>query len=421
MRKTSVSALVSLVLALSLLVAGVTVGFAKEPPRNKIVVGIVTPITGVLAGFGDGTPWVENQVIDYINKTLGGIYLKEYDRKLPLEVILYDSESDTTKCTQLAQKLIQESKVDLMVVRHTPETTLPVIAVCERFKVPCLSLDGPADAFVAEGPYEWSYHVFWDLDSMLAAYHSLWKQAGLGKGTKVGVLFENDADGTAWNNKLPGFLKDNGYVVVHPGQFPPLTQDFSSIIRLFMKEGVELVAGCTINPDFSTFWRQAKQLGYQPKFVTMAKAYLLESDAMAIGADLMDGVTCEVWWSPTHPWKSALTGETPAGLGEKFKAATGRTIPQPVGIKYTSIEMIYDIFTRAGSVDKVAIRNAIGATDLDTVFGHLKFNDKRYALTPLVGGQWMKKPDGGLEILVIDNGTNPNIPLSGKLKPLPSK
>ncbi len=418
MKKAFVSLFVSAALALSLLVAGAVAGFAKEPPRNKVVVGIINPTTGVLAGFGEGTPWAEKQVVDYVNNTLGGIYFKEYDRKLPLEIIIYDSESDTTKCTQLAQKLIQEDKIDLMVVRHTPETTNPVNAVCERFKVPCLSLDGPVDAFLAEGPYEWTYHVFWNLDAMFATYASIWKQAGFGKGTKIGLLFENDADGTAWHNKFPGFLRDSGFTVIDPGQFPPLTQDFSSIIRLFMKEGVEIVSGCTINPDFATFWRQCKQLGYQPKFITMAKAYLLESDARAIGPDLMDGLTCEVWWSPTHPWKSALTGETPASLGAKYKAATGRTIPQPVGIKYTSMELAYDVLSRAGSLDKAAIRDAIAATDLETVFCRIKYNADRYALTPLVGGQWVKNAQGGLDILVIDNGTNPDIPTNAKLKPL---
>ncbi len=418
MGRTTVSLLVSIVLALSLFVAGAATGFAKEPPRDKVVVGIINPTTGVLAGFGEGTPWAEKQVVDYVNNTLGGVYFKEYDRKLPLEIIIYDSESDTTKCTQLTQKLIQDDKVDLIVVRHTPETTNPVNAVCERFKVPCISMDGPVDAWLAEGPYEYTYHAFWNLNAMHNAYVSIWKQAGFGPGTKVGILLENDADGTAWHNTFPAFLKKAGYVVVDPGQFPPLTQDYSAIIRLFMKEGVEIVSGATINPDFATFWRQCKQFGYQPKFITMAKAYLLESDAMAIGPDLMDGLTCEVWWSPTHPWKSALTNETPAGLGAKYKAATGRNISQPMGIKYASMEVAYDVLLRAGSLDKIAIRNAIGTTDLETIFCRIKYNADRYALTPLVGGQWVKNAQGGLDLLVIDNGTNPGIPTNGKLKPL---
>ncbi len=418
MRMKTVSVLVSIALAIALLVAGAATSSAKEPPRNKVVIGIINPTTGVLAGFGEGTPWTEKLIVDYINNTLGGIYLKDYDRKLPLELIIYDSESDTTKCTQLTQKLIQEDKVDLIVVRHTPETVIPVSAVCERFKVPCISMDGPVDAWLAEGPYEWAFHAHWNLDSMFNTYSSMWKLAGFGKGAKVGILFANDADGTAWATKFRKGIKDAGYTLVDPGQYPVLTQDFSGIIRQFMKEGVEVVAGTNINPDFATFWRQSKQLGFRPKFFSMGKAFLLESDAMAIGPDLMDGLTTEVWWAPTHPWKSALTGETPAGLGAKYKAATGRNITQPMGLKYASIEVAYDVLTRAGSVDRVAVRDAIAATDLDTILCHIKYTPEHYALTPLVGGQWVKNDKGGLDLLVIDNTLEPEIPTTGKLKPL---
>jgi len=393
-------------------------GAKTKPPRDYVLVGIINPATGALAGFGEGEDWVQNQFLDYVNNELGGIYIKDYDTKLPIKFITYDSESDTTKATDLAQKLITDDKVDLIIVRHTPETVNPVTAVAERFQVPCISMDAPVDAWLAEGPYEWVYHAFWNLDSMYACYHSLWQKAGFGPGAKVGLLFANDADGTAWASVFNSKIVADGYVLVDPGQYPVMTQDFSDIIQLFIREGVDIVCGTNINPDFATFWRQAKQLGFKPGFVTMGKAYLLESDAMAIGADLMDGLAGEVWWSPTHPFKSALTGLTPKDLADKYLADTGRKITQPMGCKYTTFEILADVLSRTASLDKNDIIASLAATDLDTVFGHVKYNSDHYSLTPLTGGQWRKNSSGGLDLIIVDNSQNPNIPTTGDLVPL---
>ena len=184
MRKKSLAVLLSLALAFTLVLGSVVMGSAaSQPPRDRVLIGIVVPLTGPLAGFGEGSPWAENLIVEYVNKD-GGIYFKEYDRKLPIEIRVYDSESDVTKAAEFAQRLIQQDRVDMIVVRHTPETVNAVSAMAERFSVPCVSMDAPMDAWLAEGPYEWSFHAFWKLEQMYAAYSTMWKMAGFGKGAK---------------------------------------------------------------------------------------------------------------------------------------------------------------------------------------------------------------------------------------------
>ena len=387
---------------------------SDEGERTEIRIGMITPLTGVLAGFGEGTPWTEELLVDYVNNELGGI---EVDgKKLPIKLISYDSESDTTKCAELAQKLITDDKVDMMVVRHTPETVNPVSAVCERYEIPTVSMDAPVDAWLAEGPYEWVFHTHWNLDTMYKQYKALWEKAGATKGTKIGIIFANDADGTAWKATFADQIKADGFELVDPGQYPAGTTDFTDIINQFKTEGVEILAGTNTNPDFGTFWRQSKQQGFEPKFVTMGKAYLLRADAEAIGADLMNGLTGEVWWSPVHPFKSALTGETPASLTELYLEASDREITQPMGYKYASFEVAIDALTRAGTLDKPAIRDAIAATDIETVIGPVKYNDEHYSLSPLTGGQWVVDSTGTLQLNIVDNSLAPEIPLTGELQ-----
>jgi branched-chain amino acid transport system substrate-binding protein len=48
-----------------------------------------------------------------VNKN-GGIYVKEYGKKLPVELIRYDDKSDIGTMTNLLEKLIVQDKVDFV-------------------------------------------------------------------------------------------------------------------------------------------------------------------------------------------------------------------------------------------------------------------------------------------------------------------
>ena len=69
---------------------------------------------------------------------------------------------------------------------------------------------------------------------------------------------------------------------------------------------------------------------------------------------------------------------------------------------------------------------AIATTSLDTVVGNIRwgrdnvppFARKNVAKTPLVGGQWRRKADGSFDLLIVENGNAPNIPLGGTLETL---
>ena len=361
---------------------------------------------------------VQTCALPIFNEELGGIYFEDYDKKLPIEIVVYDSSSDTTKTAEMAQKLIEEDKVDLIIARHTPETVNPVSAVAERYGVPCVAIEAPVDAWLAAGPYEWTYHSFWTLDLMYELYSDMWKTAGFGPGTKIGIAFANDADGTAWAQIFRERIAADGFILVDPGQYPAFTSDYSDIIRKFIAEDVDILCGTNITPDFAGLWLQSKQLGFEPKMVTMGKAYLLESDAYAVGAELMDGLCAEVWWSPEHPYNSALTGMTPTELTDLYFTATGKNITQPMGYKYASMELAVAALQNAANLDRESILAGIAAIDVETIVGPIKYNDDNWSLTPLAGGQWQRQEDGTLKLVIINNSVNPEVPLTGEYKPL---
>ena len=132
----------------------------------------------------------------------------------------------------------------------------------------------------------------------------------------------------------------------------------------------------------------------------------------------MDGTCYEVWWSLDRTYTSALTGADPQSLAALYEADTGRPITPPMAVKYASMELAVAALQNAGSLDPEAIRDSLASLDLDTVMGHIKYNEDRYSVIALTGGQWQLQEDGDLVQAIIDNALYPDVPLTGEMEPL---
>ncbi len=388
-------------------------GCTKKAGRDYIMIGRPNPTTGPLASFGEGTPWIDEKVLAEINKD-GGIYIKEYGKKVPVKITVLDTESSPSKAGEVAQRLIVKEKVDMMLFYHTPDTVNPVASICEAKRVPAISLDSPLESWLEGGPYKWSFHAFWSVvDDVIPTYEGMWNQIPNNK--KVGLLMANDADGVSWAKLFKEGLESKGYTVIDKGRFPYGHQDFTSYINAWKKEEVDIVVGNLIPPDFATAWKQCHQYGFVPKICTIGKAILFPAAVGAIGGDLPNGLTTEVWWSPYHPFKSSLTGETSKNLCEAYTKNTNKEWLQPLGFKMAGYEITADVLRRAQSIDKETLRKAVSDTDIDTIVGPIKYNAKNFARTPLVGGQWNKGKKFPWDIKIVYNQQHPYIPTNGKV------
>lgn len=404
-----------------------TLGFpyintALAQAGRKIKIGYVSPESGPLAPFGEADKYVIGAIRELMKAgiAIGG---KNY----PVEIIVKDSQSNPNRAGEVAADLILKDKVDIILAGGTPETTNPVADQAELNEIPCITTVCPWQPwFFGRGGkpdvgFNWTYHFFWGLEDIIAVFTNLWGQVSTNK--QVGGLFPNDGDGNAWGDPNVGFPKPlaaQGYKLNDPGRYQNLTQDFSAQIASFKKANNEILTGVVIPPDFKTFWTQAAQQGYKPKIASVGKALLFPAAVEAIG-DTADGLSTEVWWSPSHPFKSSLNGASAKQLAESFEKATGKQWTQPIGFAHALFEVAVDVLKRSKNIDdKATIRDAIAATNLNTVVGPVAWGKgpvKNVAKTPLVGGQWVKgKGKSKFDLVIVDNKTAPNIPTGGKLK-----
>ena len=409
--------LFALLLAASMLLSACSSGGNEQ---NTIRIGYVNPTTGALAGNGEGCQWVVDQFRTYIQDhpiSVGG-------KQMNVEIIVYDSTSDQNTCTEMAQKLIEEDHIDLMIAIQTPNTVIPVAQVAERFGVPCIATQSPVDPLANSlDEFKWTYNAFYTLDEVYESQRALWTQAGHvpGSGAKVGLLFANDADGTAWHDIFVRRLAEDGYTPVDPGQYPSLTTDFSNVAATFLREKIDVIAGTNIPPDFMNAYNAIISAGVVVDCVTMGKCCLLQSDVEALGA-LADGIMTQVWWTPSNPYVSQLTGISCQELDAAYaKDNGGRTMPQPAAYAYAAMELAVHTFQNTASMKKEDIRAAIAGLNVNTIVGPIQYNKKmrglNYGSTVLCGGQWQRE-NGELVLKVIDNSLYPEIALTGTYQPI---
>jgi len=394
-----------------------TRSYAADPVLR---VGLVSPRTGPLAGFAEA----DDYVLEGIKAALSG-GIENNGKSYQIEIITKDSQSNSNRASEVAADLILGDEVDLILAAATPDTTNPVADQAEINEVPCITTDCPWQPYFfgrngnpAEG-FEYTYHFFWGLEDVIGNFLGMWDASGAAK--KVGGLFPNDADGNAWGDAELGFpkpLAGAGFEMIDPGRYQPLNDDFSNYISAFKEAGCEIVTGVMIPPDFATFWSQAAQQGFQPKVVTIGKALLFPSVIESLG-DRGDGLTSEIWWTPSHPFSSSLTGDTAKALADGYTASTGRPWTQPIGFKHALFEVARDVISRAADLDDpAAIAEAIKMTNMSTVVGDVNWSNgpvPNVSKTPLVAGQWQKEGDD-FNLAVTHNAQAPDIPVTGELK-----
>jgi branched-chain amino acid transport system substrate-binding protein len=388
---------------------------------RTIKIGYVSPQTGPLAAFGEADGYVQEQIAELLSEGI------EINGTLhPIEIIVKDSQSDPNRAAEVAADLILDDEVDMILVASTPETTNPVSDQCEIFEVPCISSVAPWQPWFFRNPdaaesggYTWTYHFFWGLEDIIAVFVDLWDSQDTNK--VVGGLWPNDGDGLAWSDAELGFppaLEAAGYTVVDPGRYENLKDDFSAEIALFREQNVEIVTGVMIPPDLGTFLTQASQQGFSPKMFTVGKATLFPSVVQSISNDLGENLTTEIWWTPSHPFSSSLTGESSQELADAFTEATDSQWTQPIGFAHALFEVAVDVLQRTEDVDDPeSIVAAIVETDLDTIVGHISWADgpvPNVAKTPLVGGQWQVGEDWPFDLVITTNTLFEDIPTGGE-------
>ncbi len=402
---------------------------SSSTASGSIKIGYVSPITGATSGFGEP----DSYVIGLARKAFSS-GLSVGGTSYSVEIISRDSQSTPQVSSQVANDLISGQKVDLMLTTSTPETVNGVSAACEAAGVPCISTVVPWQAWYLglggqigqSTTFKYIFHYCFGVEQFFNAYTHLWPQVPTNK--KVGVMWPNDADGNAIRQALGPALKAAGYTIVDPGAYEDLTNDYSAQIARFIREDCQIFNTFPIPPDFATFWNQAKQQGYTShvKIAQIAKTGLFPSQVSSLGA-IGNGLASGVYWAPTWPYKSTLTGVTCKQLADGYETASGKQWNQQLGASLSLFDVATAVLKASGNPkNKAKVAQTMKTLSVDTIVGHLDWTKPptfagqpipNVQTTPIIGGQWKQGVSKWpVDFVICENSSDTNVPIAGTLQ-----
>ena len=136
-----------------------------------------------LAAFAEADNFV---IVNFLNTVRDGLRIG--NETYPVEVSVKDSQSNPNRAADVARELIVGSKVDLMLVASTPETTNPVATMCEVEETPCISSVAPWQPYfigrqqnprdpASWKPFSSTFHFFWGLEDVIAVFTNMCEAA----------------------------------------------------------------------------------------------------------------------------------------------------------------------------------------------------------------------------------------------------
>ncbi len=338
-----------------------------QAAAQSIKIGAVVPLTGRMASGGKDLKAGYEIAVKHINAA-GGIMVKETGKKMPIELIMLDDESDPVKTTARLDKLYSVDKVVAYLGGYSSLLNVAGMSAGEKNKVPWVGV-----TIAVEGPFKKGFKYIFapfsmSSDQVKGFFDVLEMIPKNERPTKI-AHFEEQSD---WGMECGKYVRDmakaKGYTVVVDQKYATAANDFSSLILAAKAAGADAVFSVPSPPQSMIIVRQMKQLDFSPKVTTLIRGPDLTTYWDAMGKDanyvLSDGNWHE---NMPYPGNKKLVQDFHALFPQE------KNIGLPVGAAYAAVQILANAIEKAGSLDREKLRAAIAATDMITVRGPVKF------------------------------------------------
>jgi branched-chain amino acid transport system substrate-binding protein len=350
---------------LATLFAAALLSFAASTPAQTLKIGAPQPMTGPDAPFGDKFKKAYTMAVEEINAK-GGVNGKK------LEIVIDDHQAKNALAATVAEKLINQAQVLVMTGGRASGQAVEIASVCQRLKTPYL-VDHPSADIITSKGFEWVFRNNPTGSIYPQAFNKFISEVPGAMPKSAAVIYDNTVFGKTIANSAMTFLKSKNVPIVADEAYPVNTLDFKPLMTKVKAANPDyflMVAVSTTDAILLT--RHAKEIGIRPRaFVGFGGGFGVADFSSQLGP-LAQNVFSSAAWSgnPNEPETKAFY--------EKFHAKYG-IFPKEHEVEgYAAIYIIADALRRAkltGNLeqDRDAVRQALGQTDMKTVFGRVKF------------------------------------------------
>ena len=308
----------------------------------------------------------------------GGV--KVGDKCYNFKVTYYDDESKGDRGATLAERLINQDKVQYMLGPYSSGLTKAIAPVTEKYKIPMVEAEGASRSLFNKG-YEYLFAVLSTSEQYLASAIVLAAEMAEKEGkdpgsVKVAVAVENDPFSL---DIRAGVLDDAAKFdmdVVIDEKLPRDLSDMSAILTKvkLLKPDVLIVSGHS--KGAATAVRQIGEMKIDVPMIALT--HCEAADVTGKFGDTTNDILCSTQWAETLSYEDQIFGSA-AEYEQEFKTTypeyTDRPVPYQTAQASAAVYVFADAFTRAGTIDKDAVRDALTETDLSTFYGQIKFSE----------------------------------------------
>ncbi|QSV45226.1 ABC transporter substrate-binding protein [Geobacter benzoatilyticus] len=247
--------------------------FAAEPLR----IGALFSVTGPASFLGEPEKNTLEMLVKQANAR-GGVGGRK------LELVVYDTQGDVTKSVQLANKLIKNDRVSVIVGPSTTGESMAVIPLAEKEKIPLISC--AAGIKITEPVKKW---VFKTPANDHVAVEKILIQAARSKQKNIAIITVSDGFGSSGREQLKAMAGKKGFRIVADEVYGPKDTDMTAQLTKIKSSRPDAIICWGTNPGPAIIARNVKQLGIKTPLY-MSHGVASKKFIQLAGADAAEGI-----------------------------------------------------------------------------------------------------------------------------------
>jgi branched-chain amino acid transport system substrate-binding protein len=324
---------------------------------DTIKVGVVLPLTGAQAKFGEIEKNSFLMALEEINAG-GGVAGKK------IELVVEDDTGKPDVGRSAMEKLITQDKVVAVTGGYASNVTFAMAPVAQQRKVPFLVVTGSDDAITEKK---------WDYVFRLSPPASEYPQAlndflsVVVKPQTVAILHENSNFGQSSSKSFAEQAQALGLKVLMKEGYEAGAVDFKPLLTKVKAANPDLIYMVSYVMDAGLLMRQSKELDINPKLFVGGGAGFTLPEFIKNAGPAADFVFSATLWVETVPYPGAKA------YFDKYAAKFKDDTEYHGAEAYAGMYVVADALKRAKALTPEAVREAMVATNMMTVFGPVKF------------------------------------------------
>jgi branched-chain amino acid transport system substrate-binding protein len=362
---------------------------AQAAAPDKIRFGYSITQSGPLGPGAESTTISQYRLWQKRVNDAGGIMLKKFNRKVPVDLISYDDQGKPDELQKLTERLIQQDRVDMMLAPYATHMNLASAPIVTRHEYPVIMTTATTTKTYTLGP-KWPF-AFWNIsqpkestEPMSQALAQLKREDKISG--RVAVIHVAVEFGVEMNAAFLEAAKKDGLEVVFNKSYPLGASDLQPIIREAMATNADAFLAMSYPPDTFMVTEQAQIVGFNPKFMYVAIGGVFPTYKAKFG-NKVNGILVYGGIDPGAPGMADYNTAHQAMFNRPSEAGAVNV--------YAALQVTQQAIETVGEIDRKKIRDVIATNSFQTLWGELKYVNQVNA-NPWAVGQWQNGEIVGL-------------------------